>query len=462
MTNAYQFSIIIGPGTAVAQARCLAAIEAVEAGPREILTAAAGGDRAEAWNAAVASAAGERLVLLDPEAGEPAALVARHLEAADDLVVLPGSVSMARGEFLAVGGIASRRRREADVGLAFRLCEAGHVPTGEATGSPPPAHAFLTAGRLCATSFAAHPAMRRDLVGTFLSASPRDGALRRAMIAVRIPAAPLAALLRLPRKPKLSGLANRYAFWRGVRGGAGRSAWRGLAGGVPVLMYHAFTPDESHDRYTIPRASLERQLRLLRRLGYRQISVERLGEALRDEEPLPGRTVAITIDDGYRDNLELAWPELRRRGFVATIFMVSGRVGASNDWDDQGLAAKRPLLDADQLRSLHEEGVEIGAHTRHHVHLPDIDAEAEEAEIAGSRRELETLLGAPVRTFAYPYGGFGADDVSAVERAGYLAACTTETRLAAPGDDPLAIPRIEVHDEDSTWTLLIKLWVGGS
>jgi peptidoglycan/xylan/chitin deacetylase (PgdA/CDA1 family) len=416
-----------------------------------------GGDRAAAWNSAAREATGRRLVLVaaggnqEEHAGRHSALAGD----ADELVFLPGSVSIPRATFLEVGGVASRRVRGADVGLVPRLCAAGCVPRG--TGG---ADALRAAGRLSAESFAGHPAMRRDLIGTFRPISAREAALRRVAIAARVPSRPLAALGRLPGGARLCGLGERLSFWRGVREGAGPAAWPSLAGGVPVLMYHAFSADGSHDRYTLPRPRLARQLRVLATLGYRGISVGRLAAALRNGEPLPRRVVAITIDDGYRDNLEIAWPELRRRGFVATIFMVSDRVGAANDWDDDGLPAGRALLDGDQLRLLRSAGAEIGAHTRSHVHLPEADAETKREEVAGSRRDLEALLDAPVEAFAYPYGGFDAADVAVAEEAGYRAACTTETRLAAAGDDPWAIPRIEVHDHDTTWSLLLKLWVG--
>jgi peptidoglycan/xylan/chitin deacetylase (PgdA/CDA1 family) len=363
---------------------------------------------------------------------------------------------MPRGAFLEVGGIASRRIATTDVGLAPRLWAVGCAPRGTAG-----ADALRAAGRLSAESFADHPAMRRDLIGTFRPISARESAVRRALIAARVPTGPFSALGRLPGGGRLRGLGERLAFWRGVREGAGRLTWPTLAGGVPVLMYHAFSPDGSHDRYTLPLSNFSRQLRLLAFLGYRTIAVERLAAALDAGEPLPRRVVAITIDDGYRDNLEVAWPELRRRDFTATIFMVTDRVGATNDWDDDGLPAGRALLDAEGLLTLRREGAEIGAHTRSHAHLPDADEETKRREVAGSRRDLEGLIDAPVGSFAYPYGGFDVEDVAMVEEAGFAAACTTETRLAAAGDDPLAIPRIEVHDRDTILSLLLKLWIGG-
>ena len=52
-------------------------------------------------------------------------------------------------------------------------------------------------------------------------------------------------------------------------------------------------------------------------------------------EHLEGHRVAITFDDGYADNLEIATPELERMGMPATIFVASTLLSASGEfwWD---------------------------------------------------------------------------------------------------------------------------------
>jgi peptidoglycan/xylan/chitin deacetylase (PgdA/CDA1 family) len=58
----------------------------------------------------------------------------------------------------------------------------------------------------------------------------------------------------------------------------------------------------------------------------------------------------------------------------------------------------------EQVTQLHRDGFEIGAHTRTHANLGEVSGARAEWEIAGSRQQLETRLGAPVQLFAYPYG----------------------------------------------------------
>jgi peptidoglycan/xylan/chitin deacetylase (PgdA/CDA1 family) len=219
--------------------------------------------------------------------------------------------------------------------------------------------------------------------------------------------------------------------------------------GTAVLMYHAFGHEgEPPSRYVLPADRFAAQMRMLRRLRFRVIGLEEHVRRL-ESRTLAPRTAVITIDDGYRDNHEIAHPVLRRFGYPATLFVVSGRVGAVNDWDREGDVAGRPLLNAHQLRELAAAGVTIGAHTRNHPSLPSVDELTTEAEVAGSKADLEAELGSPVGLFAYPYGRHDAKSVSAVRAAGFRAACSTRPGLSRAGGDPFLIERIEVRGDDS-------------
>ncbi len=294
----------------------------------------------------------------------------------------------------------------------------------------------------------------------------REVALRRAILALRLPPGRLAGLGRLiPHRGAREvwfGFVSRYTFWLGVREAMSREQWRQTTRGVPVLMYHAFTDSGERDRFVLSKRSFKRQMRLLKALRYEVISLDELGAALRDGRPLPRRAAVITIDDGYRDNLEIATPILRRHRFPATVYLVSERIEGRNDWDEEGAVSGRPLLSLDQIEEMRADGILFGAHTRTHCVLDEAaDAEVGE-QIGGSRRDLEAALGEPVETFTYPYGRYDERSVEAVAEAGFLAAATTWARPARLGDDPLRIPRIEVEGSDSILRFLRKLRWGGN
>lgn len=92
--------------------------------------------------------------------------------------------------------------------------------------------------------------------------------------------------------------------------------------------------------------------------------------------------------------------------------------------------------------------VDIGAHTENHLWLPDQPRHTQAAEINGSKARLEALVGKTISAFSYPYGAHDDACIELVRRAGFRLAVTAERRPVIPGDDPLRLPRIEVHDCD--------------
>lgn len=385
-----------------------------------------------------------------------------------------GNLSAPREALKEVGGYATDLAAVEDLDLGFRLESAGclprYLPRAHGVHDDQKGRGRIIAdterfGTFCAEYVERHPATRPKLLGWFMDSTPREIALRRALLAFRTPPSMLAAAGRVipggGRRQVWFGFVSRYTFWLGVRRGMDRDRWLRTIGGTPVLMYHGFTDSGERDRYLQPKRSFDRQMKLLALLRYQVIPLDQLALALREGTLLPRRAVAITIDDGYRDNLEVAHPILRRRGFPATIFLVSSRLGAESDWSKRGASAWRPLLTPAQVKQMRAEGVRFGAHTRTHPRLPDAADDAIGGEIGGSREDLERLLDESVDTFAYPYGGIDERAVAAVEDAGFLAACSVEPKLANLGSDPLQIPRIEVRSSDSLPSFLRKLMLGG-
>ena len=229
---------------------------------------------------------------------------------------------------------------------------------------------------------------------------------------------------------------------------------------------------------------------------------------------LPARAACVTFDDGYADNERVALPILKQLGLPATFFVCTGYSGGGIMFNDAVIEAlrhapagthdlsglglgilelsdsvtRRAAVDAiigklkyrpveerkavverialtlqvalprnlmltpAQIRRLHDEGMEIGAHTVNHPILAQLGDDEAHAEIAGSKRTLEEITGARVTLFAYPNGkpgrDYGPQHVRLVREVGFAAAVSTIAGVAHRGSDLFQLPRFSPWDRN--------------
>ena len=215
-----------------------------------------------------------------------------------------------------------------------------------------------------------------------------------------------------------------------------------------ILMYHRVAEGDENPLCVTPRRFAE-QMTWLKRHGLHGVGVGTLVDAMR-----AGRQrglVGITFDDGYVNLVEAVLPELLRHGFSATMFICSGLLGGTSNWDD---VPPWPLMSADQVRELAAAGMEIGSHTITHLRMADADADQLKAEVSESRTSLGELIGAPVRGFAYPYGSMDEAAQQAVRDAGYDYACAVMTPTTQLGF--MTLPRMFMAGCDGTARMAAK------
>lgn len=231
---------------------------------------------------------------------------------------------------------------------------------------------------------------------------------------------------------------------------------------IPVLVYHqidAAPPKGASFRslYVSP-AAFARQMQLLDVLGYQGLSMSGLMPYLRGETH--GKVVGITFDDGYLNNLTHALPVLQQHGFSSTCYAVSQRLGQTNVWDEAQGIIQTPLMDAGQLRQWVAGGQEVGAHTRHHVFLPQCDNRTCLEEMTLGRAELEEATGSAVTHFCYPYGQYTAEHVAMARQAGYETVTTTQRRRVASGADLWQLPRVPILRSTTLPVFWLKVGTG--
>jgi peptidoglycan/xylan/chitin deacetylase (PgdA/CDA1 family) len=182
---------------------------------------------------------------------------------------------------------------------------------------------------------------------------------------------------------------------------------------VPILTYHRFGPNRS--AMTVPAAAFEAQMEYLAQNGYRVIPLAQLARFLDGKEPLPRKTVAITIDDGYRATYQIAYPILKKFNFPATVYLYSDFVGAAD------------AMTWPQMQEMTRSGlIEIQPHSKTHANLTVRQPGETEARYAERiRREVDApisaikeRLAASTFSFAYPYGDVNETVVDLLGRQG--------------------------------------------
>ena len=214
-------------------------------------------------------------------------------------------------------------------------------------------------------------------------------------------------------------------------------------------MYHAVenTPRPPHYKHFYVLADeFARQMRALKYAGYTALTCEDLAATLRDERPLPSRPVLLTFDDGYANLWDNVHPLLRDLGLPYTVFLVSEKVGKTNDWVAAEGYEPTPLLTWSQVRQMQDDGgVSFQAHTATHPHLARLPIAEARREMRESKETLEQELQTPMRVLCYPYGSVDDAVAAAAGGLGYTMALTTQTGRVRRGDDPLRLPRLSVY-----------------
>ena len=222
---------------------------------------------------------------------------------------------------------------------------------------------------------------------------------------------------------------------------------------------------------------------------------------------LPARSACITFDDGYLNWMKGVVPVLEKNNAHATFFITTGQLDGFSIWNERILHAIRnskstkldfkkfglPLFDLSStkkkelcivqiknflkysnindreiflsdlelqsqtfyqdvsrisksdIRFLHSKGFGIGAHSINHPILSSCDNDFAYKEIAGSREELVSIIGAPVNSFAYPNGipnkDFAFEHGNMLKKAGFHYGFTTHNGYVSKESSVWQIPR---------------------
>ncbi|HEX7431018.1 MAG TPA: polysaccharide deacetylase family protein [Candidatus Limnocylindrales bacterium] len=188
---------------------------------------------------------------------------------------------------------------------------------------------------------------------------------------------------------------------------------------VPILMYHRIIPvaeaGNSLRGLVVPPETFAAQLDALAGAGWQTITMATLANDLQAGVKPPPKAFVITIDDGWDDGYTYAFPILAQRSFVATYFVIAGRI------DHPG------FLTSAHLQALVAADDEIGDHTMSHFDLAGGSAATRHYEVDAAAARIAQVTGRWPESLAYPFGGENALAVVSV------AACQ-ELRIAVIED----------------------------
>jgi peptidoglycan/xylan/chitin deacetylase (PgdA/CDA1 family) len=166
----------------------------------------------------------------------------------------------------------------------------------------------------------------------------------------------------------------------------------------------------------------------------------------------------ITFDDGFADFADEALPALRECRLATTLYVTTGFLRGRPGLSARGV--EDDMLAWSQLGELHEQGVEIGAHSHTHPHLDTLSRRGAWDEINRCKSLLEEELGAPVASFAYPHGYSSRIVRRLVSEAGYRSACSVKNALSSTRDEVYSIARLTVGRQTSLPEL--SAWLAGT
>lgn len=197
---------------------------------------------------------------------------------------------------------------------------------------------------------------------------------------------------------------------------------------IPVLCYHKIdypSPDAKVRGGFTPPKRFYKQVRYLQKSGFKFYTAAELIEFYLENENFPANGIALTFDDGWKDNYSNLFPILRELNIKATIFLVPSCIGQTSGKVVASGEQPREHLSKEEILEMSEFGIEFGSHTVNHLHLDKIEPDEIKYEVEESKKQIENLLQKPCKTFAYPAGFYIEKARDIVKNAGYLAAFTT-------------------------------------
>lgn len=207
--------------------------------------------------------------------------------------------------------------------------------------------------------------------------------------------------------------------------------------GPRVLMYHS-TPEfaDKSDHYSVDLKQLMNQINTLESNGLHFSSLKDVNQ----------NSVAITFDDGFKNNLLFAAPFLVEKKIPFTVFVVSDFVSK----EMPGYLNKEELFKLSGL-----PGVTIGAHGKTHTPLATLSFRDACEEIIKSKKDIEEIIQKEVDMMSFPHGSYTTELVQIAQKSGIKKVATS---CMISSKDEIKISRLPIFSYDKEKDVLNKVY----
>ena len=218
--------------------------------------------------------------------------------------------------------------------------------------------------------------------------------------------------------------------------------------GLRILLYHSVSSGVNFDPcglFTIYPDTFEAQMKMLSKST--NVSLVSLPDCLKSISK-SGLTVAVTFDDGYKDNLNTVAPIMQKYRIPFTVFVSTSFI--QNETPE--------FLTSGELRELSMmPGVSIGSHGKTHKRLTELNRKDLRDELITSKQYVEDITGKEVMAISYPHGAMDSNVREAAIIAGYNIGACSRFDINNKNVDPLLLCRTTILAKDSYKVWLQKL-----
>lgn len=202
---------------------------------------------------------------------------------------------------------------------------------------------------------------------------------------------------------------------------------------LPIFMYHyirvvADQSDAIGIGLSVTPERFASQLDTIIQKGYKTITFNDVASG-----NIPDKSIILTFDDGYQDFYTNAFPELKKRGMTAVVFIITDETSPN-------------YMTSNEIKELADNGIEVGSHTLTHPDLSSASDQRANNEITQSKSKLEAITGKAIISFCYPSGKHSDSNIKTIETAGYKYATTTKSGRA-DFNDPFLLNRYRITED---------------